>query len=256
MTFDNTVLCIGGRASSVRQSNFGEQEQPDTSVPTKRIAPGDVVVLSRWDVVNMEPLSENMQIGEKMRNRLITLSVIFLLIIVFGYLNGYRFDGLSAARANGFVPQDSILMDQVDYNWGSVYIFDSKEKPITAISFKKVGFFWVSKVSIYYFHSEDPIKTIGGISLGNEREKATVISVVVNDPNVSYLEVGPEKDKQKKEVTLGKPITFSWYTPFQWNDLDPRAFSKEGKLLYEYRYAKSNYIKIEDLKWYPTDIEN
>ncbi len=44
MTSDNTVLRIGGRASSVGQNDFGEQEQPDTSVPTKRIAPGDVVV--------------------------------------------------------------------------------------------------------------------------------------------------------------------------------------------------------------------
>lgn len=52
-----------------------------------------------------------------MGRRIITLSsVIITLTVVFGYVSGYRFDGLSAARANGFVPQDSILLDQVDYN--------------------------------------------------------------------------------------------------------------------------------------------
>lgn len=81
-----------------------------------------------------------------------------------------------------------------------------------------------------------------------------MFSVVVHDSNVSYLEVGPEADNQIKEVILGKPVTFSWNTSISWNDLDPKAFSKEGKLLYEYRYAKSNYTKIEDLKWYPTDV--
>ncbi|WP_442600515.1 hypothetical protein [Paenibacillus sp. KN14-4R] len=30
----------------------GKQIQPDTSAPTKRIAPSDFVALSRWDVVN------------------------------------------------------------------------------------------------------------------------------------------------------------------------------------------------------------
>lgn len=191
-----------------------------------------------------------------MRTRLKLLSVILLLVTIFGYIIGYRLDGLSAARANDFVPKDSILLDQVDYNWGSVYMFDSKEKPITAISFKKYGLLWVSRLSVYYFHSEDPIKTIGGASFGNEREKATVISILVKDPAVSYLEVGPEMDRETKEVVLGKPITFSWNKAIQWNDLDPKAFSKENELLYEYRYAKSNFISIEDLKWYPIELEN
>ncbi|MFC5405817.1 hypothetical protein [Cohnella soli] len=36
----------------------GKWNQPDTSAPTKRIAPGDFVALSRWDVVNTFTLYE------------------------------------------------------------------------------------------------------------------------------------------------------------------------------------------------------
>ncbi|MFC5406875.1 hypothetical protein [Cohnella soli] len=35
-----------------------KRNQPDTSAPTKRIAPGDSIALSRWDVVNTLTLSE------------------------------------------------------------------------------------------------------------------------------------------------------------------------------------------------------
>ncbi|MFD0616886.1 hypothetical protein ACFQZR_05375 [Paenibacillus sp. GCM10027629] len=35
-----------------------KQIQPDTSAPTKRIAPGDFVALSRWDVANTGSLGE------------------------------------------------------------------------------------------------------------------------------------------------------------------------------------------------------
>ncbi|WP_262681494.1 hypothetical protein [Paenibacillus sp. J5C2022] len=130
-------------------------------------------------------------------------------------------------------------------------IFDSEEKPITVISIRKFGFLWVSRMSVYYYHNDDSIKTIGGISLNNEKEKATVFSVMVNEPQVTYIEAGPELKRLKKEVQLGKSITFSWEETINWNVLNAIAFNSEGKPLYEYRYAKSNFIRFEDLKWYP-----
>ncbi|MDQ0060007.1 hypothetical protein [Paenibacillus harenae] len=42
----------------MRHSVFGKQKQPDTSVPNKRIVPGDFVALSRGDVVNTTTLYE------------------------------------------------------------------------------------------------------------------------------------------------------------------------------------------------------
>ncbi|MCR8645520.1 hypothetical protein NV379_23055, partial [Paenibacillus sp. N1-5-1-14] len=44
-------------APSVRRRNSGEH-WPDTSAPTKRIAPGSFAALSRWDVVNTTTLDD------------------------------------------------------------------------------------------------------------------------------------------------------------------------------------------------------
>jgi len=48
----------------------------------------------------------------------------------------------------------------------------------------------------------------------------------------------------------GNTVSF-WTFPLSGNNvLKAQAFNKDGKIIYEYRYAKSNFIKIEDLKWY------
>ncbi|RKP55562.1 hypothetical protein D7Z26_10290 [Cohnella endophytica] len=67
-TSDNTMFTLRAIRPSVRQeldvdsemqlAVAGKRNQPDTSAPTKRIAPGDFVALSRWDVVNTGTLSE------------------------------------------------------------------------------------------------------------------------------------------------------------------------------------------------------
>jgi len=182
------------------------------------------------------------------------IPIVFVVVIIafVGWWSGYRFDGLSAARANSFVPKNAKLIDQIDYDWGGVYIFDSPEKPITAISIKNYGLLWSSKTSVYYYHNDDTIKTIGGVSLANPREKATVISVLVKDPEVSYLEIGPQGSRLRKKATLDKPITFSWNVPYQWNELTPKAFNKNGELISEYRFPQTNTFKTEDLRWYST----
>ena len=186
-----------------------------------------------------------------MKSKILSTLIPVLLVCSFIYFMGFRLDGLTAARANSFVPKDSILQDQVDYKWGTVYIFDSPEKPMTAISMKKLGFLWISDTSVYFLRNEDPIRTIGGVSLANVKEKATVFSVIVEDPEVAYIEAGTESHREQKQVILGEPITFSWDVPIHWNDLNPKALNGEGEVIYEYRYAKSNIIRLEDLKWYP-----
>ncbi|MFC5406732.1 hypothetical protein [Cohnella soli] len=42
-----------------------KRNQPDTSAPTKRIAPGDFVALSRWDVVNTERYLKPVQYSQQ-----------------------------------------------------------------------------------------------------------------------------------------------------------------------------------------------
>lgn len=184
-------------------------------------------------------------------------SVILLLLITLFFLDGYKLDALSAARANSFVPKDSVLLDEVDYPWGKVLIFDSTEKPITAISFKSFRFLWVSRMSTYYFHNDDPIKTIGGLIYSDDKGRAaTVLSVLLNDPQISYFEVGPNGSRLRKKAELNVPITFSWDKSFPWNDFNAKAFNENGKVLYEYRYPETNYIRSEDLKWYPVSAKS
>jgi hypothetical protein len=204
--------------------------------------------------VNTRTLSEINALEENMKRvkPILSIVVVVIIILIVGFWSGYRLDGLGAARANSFVPKDAKLIDHIDYDWGGVYIFDSPKKPITAISIKKYGLFWSSKISVYYYHNDDPIKTIGGVSLANPREQATVVCVLVNDPDVSYLEVGPQGSRLRKEASIDKPITFSWDAPYLWNELNPQAFNKNGELIYEYRYARTNFIKAEDLRWYST----
>jgi hypothetical protein len=177
---------------------------------------------------------------------------IVLIFLIF-YLGEYKLDALSAASANTFVPEDSVLLDEVEYPWGKVMIFDSHEKPMTVICFKIFGFLWVSGSSTYYYHNDDPIKTIGGVSYSDDKGRAaTVFSVMLNDPQISYLEIGPAGNRLSKKATLNVPITFNWNKSYPWNDFNAKAFNEDGKVLYEYRYAQSNYIRSEDLKWYPT----
>ncbi len=79
------------------------------------------------------------------------------------------------------------------------------------------------------------------------------MSIIVDDPRVTSLEIGPEAERQSKQVILGEPITFSWNKSIDWQDLNPQALDDKGRVRYEYRYAQSNFIKAEDLRWYPVE---
>lgn len=105
---------------------------------------------------------------------------------------------------------------------------------------------------MYYFPSHDPIKTIGGVSHSEGNEQATVISILLNDPQISYLEVGHVGQRVKKAAVMNKPITFAWGQSFRWNDLKPQAFDEKGNDIYE--YLPKN--KIEELKWYPVSEDS
>lgn len=69
-----------------------------------------------------------------------SLSIIALVILVtlFMGVNGYRLSGEAAARANPYVEKTARLIDQVDYSWGAVYMFQNDEHPVTAVSRKNL----------------------------------------------------------------------------------------------------------------------
>ena len=203
----------------------------------------------------MKPIRKTMRKNVDQTRKIAIIST-FLIAIIFLiiYMSGYRLNGLSAARANHFIPKDSVLIDQVKMDWGDVYMFNTPDKPVTAVSIKHGKILWRSNLSTFYYKTSDPVQTIGGILLNNPNEKATVFTVLVKDRNVKFIEIGSKLNKIRKKVIIDTPITFSWPISMDWNDLQPRAYGDEG-ILYEYRYKEKNITKPEDLKWYSTLAE-
>lgn len=177
---------------------------------------------------------------------ILVLTLIFL--IVYGC--GYRLNSLSAAKANSLIGKDITLIDEAKFNWGNILILKTQEKAITAVCYKEYGILWRSNFSTHCYNHNDSIQTIGGINFVDDKgRQATVYTIIVNDPNVKYIEIGSDENLQRKEVVLNKPITFSW--PFQMNVSSiPMAYGNNSELLYEYRYKEPNYTNPEDLRWY------
>ncbi|RKP55560.1 hypothetical protein D7Z26_10280 [Cohnella endophytica] len=104
------MFTLRGIRPSVRQKSdvisrmqlavAGKRIQPDTSAPTKRIAPGDFVALSRWDVVNTRTLSEIHEINQ---NHLYTL--------IMKQLDLHLID------LTLFIERDVLLRDCDDNDW-------------------------------------------------------------------------------------------------------------------------------------------
>ncbi|OEF96138.1 hypothetical protein [Desulfuribacillus alkaliarsenatis] len=185
----------------------------------------------------------------------VLITATILLIILFSNAFTVRLDGLSAALANPLVPNDSTLVDQVDYSWCSLYILETDKGPITAISNKVIGILWKSTTSISYYSHDDPVKTLGGANWSSRGREATVFSVQVEDDNVSYIEVGSLDSRKRKEAVIGEPITFSWDKEIPFNELDAKALNDKGEILYEYRNSKIHHSS-ENIRWYSVEADN
>lgn len=178
--------------------------------------------------------------------------VILILTLIFsiGYWSGFRLNSLSAAKANPYVGKELTLIDEVKFNWGCILILKTPEKPITAVCYKENGILWRSNFSLYYYNNNDNIQTIGGINVNDKERQASVLTILVKDPKVKYIEISTDENAQKKEVILNKPITFSWPIEMNILNMKPKAYGDNTELLYEYRYKQSNYTNPQDLKWY------
>ena len=192
--------------------------------------------------------------SERMKKSLRFAGSIFIIVFLL-YLGGYRFDSMDAVKANSQIPKGAQLLDQVNFKWGNIYIFDTEDKPMTVISLKKLGWFWVSNTSVFHYRNQDPVRTIGGATFADKNNSASVISIIVYDPDVAYIEAGPENDRLRQEVTLEMPLTFWWEYSIKWSDLAPKAYDSEGNVLYEYRYPETNHTNQEDLKWYHVSVK-
>lgn len=186
----------------------------------------------------------------KLRNQLKVVFLIVACVSVIAYAAGYRLSPLDAAKAHFDVGQDARLLGEVDFGWSKVYFLDTDDGPKSVIAVKSLVL-WRAPVATYANHTENPINTVGSLNYRDNKGQLTTFAVKVTDPDIEYIEIGPETHRIKKAVEDDKLIIFSWEEAINHNDLNPVALSADGQILYEYRYANNtNIIKLEDLKWY------
>lgn len=182
----------------------------------------------------------------KLYKKYLNSALIILAIILIVYLSGCRLSGIQAAKAHFDVGKDAILFEQVDYKWGTVYLFKTGAGPRTVISEKKL-FLWSAKTAFHMDNEKGLVKTVGW---GNS-EKCTVYAVESRDGNLSYIEMGPTSDRIRLYAIDSNPMVFHWDKPIRWNDLNGIAYSKNGKILYEFRYPRNtNSINPSDIRWF------
>lgn len=192
-------------------------------------------------------------------NKKVIALIVFVIIVVISFLSSdYRLTPLAAAKVHSDVGKNQVLLGDVDLGWGKVYIFDT-DIGLRTVTSTKTSFLWRAPVAVRIEESEDAIKTVGWMSYTNEKgQQVTVLVVEVNDPQVAYIEAGPEDNRVRKEITKGGPTIFSWNKSIQANNgLNAIALSADGSTLYEYRYPKNtNVFRTEDFKWYPASGDN
>lgn len=92
------------------------------------------------------------------------------------------------------------------------------------------------------------------MSFTSENDEITFLSVISNDEEVAYIEVGIEPNIERKEINKGERVSFLFPFSEQIDYLNPTAFDKDGKRLYYYGFPKdTNVIKTEDYKWHKID---
>gem|GEM_PF-703521 len=190
----------------------------------------------------------------KSENLYKTVLIVVVVVAVYGYISGYRLTSYTAAQrylSSFEIDRTSeILVEQI-YDWGRIYLFDSGESKRTVVTEKR-GPFWISRDGFYSYVNDDTVKTIGWAS----SNKGTFLVVEVLDPTVSYIEAGEGEDRLQHYIDKGELVVFSWDTPQRWNDIEGKAYSAMGQLLYEYRYSSDNVINMSSLAWHPLEEQN
>lgn len=196
-----------------------------------------------------------MNVHKKVASGAVVLVLITTILIWLLYSGGYRFTALDASKANPAVGKQAELLGSIDYDWATVYFFDTPKDHRTVLAIKE-GSFWKAPTTVYIDNNSDVVKTVGWISLNETKGQVMAMAVVATDPNISYVEIGPATEKIRKEVKCGVPMLFSWKKVIEFNDLKPTAYSKDGKPLYEYRFPKNtNTVSTDDLRWYSVNGE-
>lgn len=183
---------------------------------------------------------------------IVILVLILLLLIPFYFISGYRFTPMQATKSSQFIKGDFKVFGEVDRDWAIVYLLETQDGIKTATAVKR-GIMWRCP-SVTYFYDDiimnDKVKTVGWESLIEKNRQITVFAVQTTDPDVKFIEAGPDSERQRKDIDLNETIIFVWEKAA--TDLNAIAYNQDNKQLYKYEYNPEhlNFTDQTDLRWY------
>ncbi len=174
-----------------------------------------------------------------------------VMITSIAYTQGLRFNAQQAAGTSRYVDEQSTLLGEVEVGAYKVFFYENEDKYRTVLTKESFGL-WKNSSSSWANKTEDQVKLVGWSSVGEGRngQGVTAIPVQSLDPQVAYIEMGPEKKRQKRDAAFGETAIFAWDSPIRWNDLNGIAYSGDGNPLYKLGYDTANpSIRTVELRW-------
>lgn len=177
--------------------------------------------------------------------------VSLVLITSFAYTQGLRFSAEQAAGTSRYVDEQSTLLGEVEVGAYKVFFYENEDKYRTVLTKESFGL-WKNSSSSWANKTEDQVKLVGWSSMTDKTggQGVTAIPVQSLDPQVAYIEMGPDKERQRLELAVGETAIFAWDSSIRWNDLNGIAYSGDGKPLYKLGYEAANHsIRTDELRW-------
>jgi len=167
----------------------------------------------------------------------IVLIVLLLLIfIILGVLFtlGYRLTPAQAANAFFKIDVDAKLLVEDTFDWGTVYLFETNEGTQVVISERR-DFLWVARVGFHMPKNDERLKMVGWASF----EGNTIVYVSNKEPAVSRIDID-NAPFMRIHYSVDQEITmFKWEHPIEWYNIQGKAFSKNGEVVYEYGFDEN-----------------
>jgi hypothetical protein len=164
---------------------------------------------------------------------------------------GLRFSAEQAAGTSRYVDEQSTLLGEVEVGSFKVFFYENEDKYRTVLTKRTLGL-WKNSSSSWANKTTDHVKLVGWSSMADRSSRRGVTAVPVQsfDRQVAYIEMGPAKERQKRDLAFGETAIFAWESPIKWNDLNGMAYSEDGKPLYKLGYETvNNSIRTDELRW-------
>jgi|GEM_PF-1682223 hypothetical protein len=180
----------------------------------------------------------------------ILLLACTVMLLSLGF--GARFSADQAVKTSDWIDDSSVLLGTVSSPSYQVYLYENADKYRTILAKYKFPF-WRSNSSSWANKTEDMVKLVGWCSYADDNGQGiTVVPVQSFDDNVAFIEMGSGADLQRKAVSTGEVLLFSWEKLIRWNDLNAIAYSSDHEELYKLGYEVNNStVHTDELRWLP-----